>query len=289
MKIIRTVKEMQAESKNIRAVGRVIGFVPTMGFFHEGHLSLIRTACQRADVVVVSIFVNPVQFAPNEDLDAYPRDFERDVRLADKAGADIIFYPDTDEMYPPDYMTYVEVDNVTNPLCGRSRPEHFRGVTTICAKLFNCINASFAVFGQKDYQQTVVIKQMVKDLNFNIDIVTAPLIREQDGLAMSSRNKYLSAAERKDACLLNEALFQAVKQINQGTRKAEPLIKAIRQMIEKSELAVIEYVEIVHPDTLAQITEISANAVIALAVKIGKTRLIDNVLIECSPSNLENV
>jgi len=201
MKVIRSINKMSTWADEIRSQSKIIGFVPTMGYFHEGHLSLVRIAYQRADMVVVSIFVNPTQFGPNEDFRDYPRDFNRDKSLAEKNGTDIIFYPSEEEMYPDRFLTYVNVDRITNILCGASRLNHFQGVTTVCIKLFNIIKPHFAVFGRKDFQQSVVIKQMVRDLNLDLDIITGPIIREPDGLAMSSRNTYLSEDERKD-CLL---------------------------------------------------------------------------------------
>jgi len=278
VRIITTIGEMQEVADSIRREGRDIGFVPTMGFLHEGHLSLIRMARQRADVVVVSIFVNPIQFGPGEDLATYPRDFERDCALAEKAGADIIFHPEAEEMYGGDFLTYVEVGKITESLCGARRPGHFRGVATVCAKLFNAVKPHFAVFGQKDYQQSLVIRRMAADLNLDLDIITGPIIRESDGLAMSSRNTYLSSQERKEAAALQEALQLGVGLIREEERSVPALKEAMRQLIEEKPSARIDYLEIVDPDTLEELSTVGEHALLALAVYIGNTRLIDNIL-----------
>ncbi|MBN2102797.1 pantoate--beta-alanine ligase [bacterium] len=280
MKIIRTVQEMQTLSGHLRMDGKKIAFVPTMGYLHEGHLSLIRTACRQADVVVISIYVNPAQFGPNEDFEQYPRDIERDARLATREGADIIFFPSDTEMYSKEHLTYVTVDDITGILCGASRPTHFRGVTTICAKLFHVINPHFAVFGQKDYQQSVVIRRMVKDLNFDMNIIVAPIVREEDGLAMSSRNAYLSAEERKDALSLHAALKLAEDKVRQGHRKSADLIREMTELIRSKTHTKIDYIQIVHPEDLHNLDVIEDRAVAVLAVFAGKTRLIDNVILE---------
>ncbi len=280
MKIIRTVREMQTEADTLRQAGKKIGFVPTMGYLHEGHLSLIRIARSRADVVVVSIFINPTQFGPDEDLDQYPRDFTRDERLAEVSGTDIIFYPSKEEMYPLGYMTYVNVEEMTNTLCGASRPTHFRGVTTICTKLFLAVKPHFAVFGQKDAQQAVVIRRMVKDLNIDMDIIVGPIIREDDGLAKSSRNAYLSPDERQDALALNESLRIAEYLIAKGERKTEIIIQSVRDHIDARTQTRIDYIRIVHPETLYPLNKIEDRALIALAVFVGESRLIDNTAIE---------
>ena len=280
MKIIRDVKGMQAVTERLQLEGKTIGFVPTMGYFHEGHLSLMRITRERADIVVVSIYVNPSQFGPNEDLNKYPRDFERDEALAEKEGVDILFFPDDSEMYPKGYQTYVFVGGITDVLCGTSRPAHFRGVTTICTKLFHIIKPHFAVFGQKDYQQAIVIQRMVRDLNFDMEIMIGPIVREKDGLAMSSRNVYLSAESRKSALSLNKSLRMAEQMIRKGERSADVLINSIRRHIESKPETKIDYVSIVHPATLQPLDRIEDCAVIALAVFVDKTRLIDNVIIE---------
>jgi pantoate--beta-alanine ligase len=280
MKIIRDVKGMQAVAERLYREGKTVGFVPTMGYFHEGHLSLMRIARKQADVVVASIYVNPTQFGPNEDLDKYPRDFERDETLAEKEGVDILFYPDDSEMYPEGYLTYVKVHEITEILCGASRPTHFQGVTTICAKLFHIIKPHFAVFGQKDYQQAVVIRRMVRDLNFDLEIVLGPIVREKDGLAMSSRNTYLSAEGRKSALALCESLRMAEKMIQKGERSSKVLIESIRKHIQSKPFTKIDYVSIVHPETLQPLNRIEDCVVIVLAVFVGQTRLIDNAIIQ---------
>ena len=281
MQVLNTVKAMQAEAERIRHDGRTIGFVPTMGYLHEGHLSLIRIAREHADVVVVSIFVNPAQFGASEDLDAYPRDFPRDERLAEEAGGDIIFYPPVEEMYPAGYLTYVHVDEITDTLCGAARPGHFQGVTTICAKFFHIVKPHVAVFGQKDAQQAVVIQRMVKDLDFGMDIIVGPIVREEDGLAMSSRNTYLSSEERQDALSLNQSLRMAESLILQkGERHSDAIIQAMQDHIEKRDSTRIDYIGIVHPETLKPLEKIEDRVLIALAVVVGNTRLIDNVIVE---------
>lgn len=280
MKVIRTISEMQDVADRMRSEGKTIGFVPTMGFFHEGHLSLMRLAREKVDVVVISLFVNPTQFGPGEDLEDYPRDFKRDKTLAEKTGVDIIFYPSDKEMYPDRFLTRVTVDKITEVLCGVSRLHHFQGVTTVCAKLFNIVKPHLAVFGQKDFQQSVVIKQMVRDLNIDMDIITGPIIREADGLAMSSRNTYLSEDERRDAISLNQSLFQAKEMVQQGERETKVLSQFIEDKISSRKSARIDYISIVHPRTLEPLEVIRDSALIALAVFVGKTRLIDNVLIE---------
>ena len=280
MKIIKTVKEMQAEAEKLRQAGRVIGFVPTMGYLHEGHLSLVRIARERADVVIVSIFVNPTQFGPNEDLEKYPRDFERDERLAEEAGADIIFYPSEKEMYPAGYLTYVTVDEITKTLCGASRPTHFRGVITICAKLFHAVKPHLAVFGQKDAQQAVVIRRMVKDLDFDMEIVVGPIIREEDGLAISSRNSYLSPEEREEALSLHQSLKMAEEMVRKGERRTRDIVDKMRKLIEEKKRTQIDYIDVIRPETLKPLERIEDRALIAMAVFVGKTRLIDNTIVE---------
>ena len=260
--------------------GQCIGFVPTMGYLHEGHLSLIRRAREKADAVVLSIFVNPTQFGPGEDLEQCPRDLARDEALAEEEGVDIIFYPSSEEMYPDGYLTSVQVDKLTGTLCGASRPLHFKGVTTICAKLFHAVKPHFAVFGQKDYQQSVVIRRMAEDLNFDLEIVVAPIVRESDGLAMSSRNTYLSDSERDDALSLNESLVLAGHMVQEGETRASAIIEAVTSYIKSKSHTRMDYIKIVHPDTLEDLEIISGPAVMALAVFVGKTRLIDNAMIK---------
>lgn len=271
---------MQTESNRIQTSGKTIGFVPTMGFLHEGHLGLIRIARKQADVVVLSIYVNPTQFGPNEDLAKYPRDFEWDAKLAAQEGVDIIFYPTDEEMYPQGFVTTVRVDQLTEGLCGASRPGHFDGVTTICAKIFNVVKPNFAIFGQKDAQQALVIRQMVRDLNLDLEIVIAPIVREADGLAMSSRNVYLSPDERQDALALRQSLQLAESIIQQSERNTSVVLQKMREFIESKSTTKIDYVEIVDAESLQPIAELSGKVLIALAVFVGKTRLIDNVLIE---------
>ncbi len=271
---------MQAESNRIRQAGKTIGFVPTMGVLHEGHLSLIRIARKQSDVVVLSIYVNPTQFAPHEDLEKYPRDFERDEQLAEREGVDVIFYPSDKEMYPEGYHTYVHVEKLTETLCGRSRPDHFRGVTTICTKLFHAVNPHFAVFGQKDAQQAVVIRRMVKDLDLDIEIIVGPIVREKDGLALSSRNSYLSTEEREEALGLHQSLQIAEEMIQKGEKKSKTILTAMRNHLKGKKQIRMDYIEIVHPETLHPLEIIENNALIALAAFVGKTRLIDNTIIK---------
>ncbi|MCK4689053.1 MAG: pantoate--beta-alanine ligase, partial [Candidatus Marinimicrobia bacterium] len=250
MKIIRTVENLRKELTPLRKFGKTISLVPTMGYFHEGHLSLMDIARKSSDIVVVSLFVNPIQFSPNEDLERYPRDFERDEQLAEERGVDIIFYPDVKEIYPEPFYTYVSKENLYNVLCGASRPIHFRGVTTIVAKFFNIVQPDIAVFGQKDAQQAIIIKQMVKDLNFPIKIIIAPIIREKDGLSMSSRNKYLSTEERKQAPIICKALTRVHEEVRLGNKNAKEIEDLIREIISSADLARIEYIGIIDDSTL---------------------------------------
>lgn len=278
--IIRTVREMQAEAGRIRSAGKTIGFVPTMGYLHEGHLSLIRIARKRADIVVLSVYVNPTQFGPNEDLDQYPRDFKHDERLAAQEGTDILFYPADKEMYPEGFVTTVHVSELTDGLCGVSRPGHFDGVTTICTKLFHAVRPDFAVFGQKDAQQAFVIRRMVRDLNLDLEIVVGPIIRESDGLALSSRNVYLSPEERQDALSLSQSLKMAESMIQDGERQASSIIEKMRALTDSKSSTRIDYIAIVDAETLRPVDLLSGTVLIALAVFAGKTRLIDNALLD---------
>lgn len=271
---------MQRLAEAWRRQGRRIGFVPTMGYLHVGHLSLIRIAKQRSDIVVVSIFVNPTQFGPKEDFKRYPRDLTRDKKLAAGAGCDVLFVPRTQDMYPQGYATYVTVEGLSKGLCGRSRPTHFRGVTTVVAKLFHIVKPHLAVFGQKDAQQAVILQRMAEDLNFDTRILVAPIVREKDGLAMSSRNVYLSTGERKQALVLSRALGKAKQMVSKGERKASVIKNTVIQLIRGAEDGVIDYVEVVHPETLEDLTLLEDRALVALAVKFGSTRLIDNTLIK---------
>ena len=280
VKVIKTVHEMQKEAERIRRSGETIGFVPTMGYLHEGHLSLVRLARVKADVVVVSIYVNPTQFGPDEDLDQYPRNFKHDEALLDKENVDMVFYPSDREMYPDGFSTSVEVEGLTDTLCGASRPGHFRGVVTICAKLFHAVRPHFVVFGQKDAQQAVVIRRMIRDLNFDLEMIIGPIVREAGGLAMSSRNTYLSPGERRDALSLHLALKMAEEMINKGERDPAVLYKAMHKLIAAKPHLKIDYISIVDPDTLEDLYIIENRTLIALAVFAGKTRLIDNVIVE---------
>lgn len=278
--IIETVKELREYLAGQRAAGKTVGLVPTMGFLHEGHLSLIREAKAENDVVVVSDFVNPTQFGPNEDFESYPRNIERDTELALSAGADVIFYPSVSEMYPPESSTYVEVEgNITRVLCGASRPTHFRGVTTVVNKLFNIVEPDKAYFGQKDAQQVAVLTKMVKDLHMDIELIICPIVREPDGLAMSSRNTYLSSEERKQAVILNQALKKAKNAFANGEKDVVKLTEIITDKINEMPLAVIDYVSILDFPSLKPIITIEKDALGAVAVKFGKTRLIDNEIL----------
>lgn len=280
MKIITRVADMQHEVDRLRKQGKKIGFVPTMGYLHEGHLRLVHVAKSQCDIVVMSIFVNPTQFGPTEDFRDYPRDFNRDVELAETAGCHIIFHPEIHEIYPENYLTYVEVEELGGVLCGASRPTHFRGVTTVVTKLFHIVKPHLAVFGQKDAQQAIVIKRMVKDLNFDIQIIVAPTFREKDGLAMSSRNTYLTPAQRRQAVVLYQSLQAAQQMIENGERNGAAIKKEMRAIIEKQPDAIIDYIEIVETSHLTPLTHLSGEVLIALAVKIGKPRLIDNMMIQ---------
>jgi pantoate--beta-alanine ligase len=276
MKVIRSIKEMQAFSEYIRNSGKKIAFVPTMGYFHEGHLSLMREGRQRGDCVVISIYVNPTQFGPNEDFEKYPRDFERDKGLAEGVGVDVIFYPEDKEMYPANYQTYVSVEKVTQNLCGISRPGHFRGVTTVCAKLFNIVKPHYAIFGKKDFQQLVSIKRMVQDLDMDLEVIGMTIVRESDGLAMSSRNVYLKDNERESALSLSRSLKLAKQMYDKGGRDALRILEEVKKFIEDHPFSRIDYAKICNTKTLQDIDFLDGESVLALAVKINKTRLIDN-------------
>lgn len=277
MLVIKTIEEMKAYVRDIRKKNQNICLVPTMGYLHKGHTDLMRRGRPMADHLVISIYVNPTQFGPNEDLAKYPRDFEMDHRLSEEVGVDCIFYPDNTQMYPDGYATYVNVEGITEILCGQSRPTHFRGVTTIVAKLFNIIEPDYAVFGLKDYQQLTVIRRMVMDLNMNVKIIAHPTVREEDGLAMSSRNKYLTPEQRTHALVLINSLNHARDMVRSGNRDAVAVRAAVVEMISSTPDCVLDYAEIVHPDTLACLQKIEDHAVMALAVKVGTTRLIDNM------------
>lgn len=280
MEIITDIEQMQAYAEALRAQGKKIGFVPTMGYLHRGHLSLIRRAREISDVVVVSVFVNPTQFDPGEDYERYPRDLERDRKLAQGNGCDVLFVPTVEQMYPQGYSTYVEVEGLTEGLCGASRPGHFRGVTTVVTKLFNIVRPHLAVFGQKDAQQAVVIKRMVTDLNQGVEIVVVPIVREPEGLAMSSRNAYLSPQERKDATILYQSLRRAEELVASGEREAKRIVDEMTRMINSKGSAKIDYVAIVDAQELKPVETISGEVLVALAVWIGKARLIDNTILK---------
>ncbi len=277
MKIVKSIAEMKKISHKIHSSSLKIGFVPTMGFLHEGHLSLIKIAKKMSERTVVSIFVNPTQFGPNEDYYQYPRDIKRDKELLKKEGVHYIFYPSEEEMYPEGFLTTVKVKKLSEILCGASRPVHFEGVTTVVLKLFNIINPDIAVFGEKDYQQLVIIKKMVMDLNLDISIVSGEIIREQDGIAMSSRNTYLSKEERKQATCLYRSLLIARDWIMAGERNTSIIISRMKEFIKTFPSTKIDYIEIVDPETLNPLKRIKGSARILLAVWIGKTRLIDNL------------
>ena len=279
MKIITTISEMQFASESFRQAGKTIGFVPTMGFLHEGHLSLMRTARQECDVVVVSIFVNPTQFGPQEDLGRYPRDEQGDRKKCESAGVDVLFMPGTAEMYPEKPVVFVTVEGIADMLEGAVRPGHFRGVATVVAKLFNIVKPQTAYFGQKDFQQCVVIKRMVKGLDFDIGIKVLPTVREADGLAMSSRNTYLSPEERHGSAVLFKALSEARALFLAGATDPEKLKNKIRAVIERETGFSIDYVEAADPENLEPLSVPSNKIVLLIAVRIGKTRLIDNIVL----------
>lgn len=276
MKIITTIEELRPIIKGWKREGFTVGLVPTMGYLHDGHKSLIVKAVSENDKVVVSDFVNPTQFGANEDLSSYPRDMERDAALCEAAGADIIFHPEPEEMYFPDKCTFVDMDKLTKGLCGKTRPVHFSGVCTVVSKLFNIVTPDRAYFGQKDAQQLAVIKRMVRDLNFDITIVGCPIVREADGLALSSRNTYLNEEERKAALILNKSLNLGKEMIEAGEKNAAKVREAIIKNMETEPLAKVDYVEIVDAENLEPVQTIDVPVLVATAVYIGKTRLIDN-------------
>jgi pantoate--beta-alanine ligase len=278
MEVITNPSQMQNLMLSLKKQGKKIGFVPTMGYLHEGHLSLIRCSKKENDITVVSIFVNPIQFGVNEDFGRYPRDFERDKSLCEKENVDYIFYPSYEEMYPDGFQTYVEAVELSKGLCGDFRPGHFKGVATVVAKLFNIVCPDNVYFGKKDFQQLKVIQRMVKDLNFPVNIVSCPVIREPDGLAMSSRNKYLSDEERESALYISRALFEAKRMFEDGTADPNLIKERVRQIISQAKhLKEIQYVEIVDSNTLKPVDKVKKSDVLAVAVYIGNTRLIDNI------------
>lgn len=279
MKIVKTIKEVRECIMEWRREGLSIGFVPTMGYLHEGHQSLINQAAEN-DRIVVSIFVNPMQFGPKEDLASYPRDLERDSRLCEENGVDLIFYPEPEEMYEADFCSYVDMSVLTEELCGLSRPVHFRGVCTVVLKLFNIVTPDRSYFGEKDAQQLAIIKRMVRDLNINVEVIGCPIIREMDGLAKSSRNTYLNVDERKAALVLYESIQIGKKLIQDGERDAAVLIRAMKEFIEKEPLAKIDYLKAVDAMSMSQVEKLDKRVLVAMAVFIGKTRLIDNFTFE---------
>jgi pantoate--beta-alanine ligase len=279
LKICKTIHEMRAESRAIRGAGKRLGFVPTMGALHEGHLSLVRAARSSSDLVAASIFVNPTQFAYNEDLAKYPRSFERDRELLQGERVELLFAPSVEEMYPAGAVTWVTVEGLSDKLDGRSRPGHFRGVTTVVAKLFHVVQPDAAFFGQKDAAQVAIIRRMVRDLNLPVEIVVCPIVRAADGLAMSSRNAYLDPDERKRALVLQRSLLRAEHLAETGERNAARLVAAGREEIDKESSVRLDYFEIVNPDTLDPLEDISGGGLVAVAAVVGGTRLIDNILL----------
>lgn len=282
MQIVETVAEVREQVKVWRAEGLTVGLVPTMGYLHEGHKSLIDRAVAENDRVVVSVFVNPMQFGPSEDLESYPRDMDRDAALCEKAGASLIFHPDPSEMYHEDFSSFVDMNTLTGGLCGKTRPIHFRGVCTVVTKLFNIVTPDRAYFGQKDAQQLAVIRHMVSDLSFGIEIVGCPIIREEDGLAKSSRNTYLSEQERQAALVLSKSLALGKQALEAGEKDAAKVRSVILDNLEKEPLAKVDYVEVVDWNTLEPVSQVEDSVLVAIAVYIGKTRLIDNFIWERS-------
>ncbi|MGO9314520.1 MAG: pantoate--beta-alanine ligase [Syntrophobacteraceae bacterium] len=280
MRIIENVTEMQRLADTWRAQSERLALVPTMGFLHKGHLALVRNARKLATKTVISIFVNPTQFAPNEDFGSYPRDLQRDIDLATAEGTDVAFVPRTDEMYPEGFQTYVNVTEVTRNLCGRSRPIFLRGVATVVSKLFHAVKPHIAVFGEKDFQQLVTIRRMVKDMNMDIAIVGHPIVREEDGLAMSSRNAYLRVEERPAALRLNRSLREAQKLADSGERDAQQILKAVNDCLTTGGGATVDYAKLCNPETIEDVERIGGPTLLALAVWVGKTRLIDNCVLE---------
>ena len=279
MQIAYTVKEVREQVKAWRKEGLSVGLVPTMGYLHEGHASLIKKAVEDNDRVVTSIFVNPTQFAPTEDLEAYPRDMEKDSKLCETLGVDLIFHPEPEEMYAPDFCTWVDMDVLSKTLCGKSRPIHFRGVCTVVSKLFHIVTPDRAYFGQKDAQQLAIIRRMVRDLNMDIEIVGCPIVREEDGLAKSSRNTYLNEEERKAALILSQSIFLGQKMVQEGETDAAKIKAAMVEKIQSESLARIDYVEIVDGLSMQPVDTVQSPTLAAIAVYIGKTRLIDNFIV----------
>jgi pantoate--beta-alanine ligase len=279
MKICHTIDEMRATRHAARREGQAVGLVPTMGALHEGHLSLVRMARAQCDLVVVSIFINPLQFGPHEDLAKYPRNFDRDRDLLEREGVEVIFAPTVEEMYPAGAITYVTVEALSDKLCGRSRPGHFRGVTTVVSKLFHIVEPDRAFFGQKDAAQSVIIRRMVRDLDIPVQVVIGPIVREPDGLAMSSRNAYLDASQRLSALVLHRSLLAVQERFDRGERKVQALIEAGKQVFSEDPSVRLDYLEIVDPETLDPVDDLSQRALVAVAAFVGKARLIDNVVL----------
>jgi len=279
-RLVKTIEDMKSEVKKQRCGGKTIGLVPTMGFLHEGHVSLIKASVRNNDFTVASIFVNPTQFGQNEDYDKYPRDMKRDFKIAEEAGLDVVFAPTVSDMYPCGFDTSIVVNGISKILCGKSRPGHFQGVATVVNKLFNIIEPDRAYFGQKDAQQVAVIKKMVEDLNMNLEVVVCPTIRESDGLAMSSRNVFLAPEERKAAAVLPKALFEVEVSIMDGERNKEKLLSEVIKRIKENRLIEVDYVDIRHADTFESFDELKGKVLAAAAIKVGTTRLIDNIVIE---------
>lgn len=278
MKLVHTVNEVREQVKAWRKEGLTVGLVPTMGFLHEGHQSLIAASVKENDRTVVSVFVNPTQFGPNEDFEAYPRDIEKDSALCESTGADLIFNPEPEEMYPEGFCTYTNITGLSDALCGKSRPIHFKGVCTVVSKLFNIVGADKAYFGEKDAQQLAIIRRMVRDMNIPVEIVGCPIIREADGLAKSSRNTYLNQEERKAALILSKAIFAGKDMVENGEKSADKVVSSMTEIIKSEPLAEIDYVEMVDMNTMKNIAAVEGTVLCAIAVKIGKTRLIDNFI-----------
>jgi pantoate--beta-alanine ligase len=280
MKVAKTIEAVRELVTAVRQKGKKIGFVPTMGALHIGHISLIEAAVKKCDFVVVSIFVNPTQFAPSEDFEKYPRPIDNDLQICKKAGVDVVFAPTPRQIYPAENLTWVNVEKLTENLCGLSRPGHFRGVTTICCKLFNIVAPDIAFFGQKDAQQAIIIKKMVADLNLPLNIEICPTIREKNGLAVSSRNQYLTKDQKKQAALIYKALQKSRQLINQKTTDSKTIIAEMRKILQETDAIDIEYVNIVDAENLQNIEQIAGKVLIAVAVKIGPARLIDNIMVD---------
>ena len=279
MKVVKTIKEVREIVSSWRRDGLTVGLVPTMGYLHEGHQSLISKSVSENDRTVVSVFVNPIQFGPNEDLEAYPRDLKRDMEAVEAVGGDLIFNPEPAEMYPSHFTSFVDTTETTELLCGAVRPVHFRGVCTVVGKLFNIVTPDRAYFGQKDAQQLATIRRFVRDLNFGLEIVPCPIVREADGLAKSSRNTYLSPAERKAALILSKSLALGKKAVDEGERDASKVVSIITESLQTEPLARIDYVEVVDFENIQRVETISGETLVAIAVYIGKTRLIDNFIV----------